>query len=254
MDTSGGNQTGQSQGQLQQNQAVQPTVNQGQIDPNLQLPNPGQATIPVEQPSISLGNQPQQAGQSDPQEEEIQAQTVQTQQVGQQSQAVWPITQQQNVPINDVQVQVQADQQVVSPAGDARQVSVPAPEPQVGRPAAAKEAEFVGGGLQISENIPIVEVREQGELPVEVEGWVERVEQDDVKDFEPIVHDGQTILSTSAPQQVDITLPISEDEAKKGLHHKVFESVRWMAEWCVRLVKKYHGKVAYKRDGNQGIK
>ena len=114
----------------------------------------------------------------------------------------------------------------------------------VGKPVGAKEQEFVSE-IKAGERVPIVEVGEPKELPEEVEGWLERVERGDVTQPQPVVHRGRTIVSPAAPQQVSVTLPLTEDEVKKGLHHKLFESIRWMAEWCVRIAKKYHGKVAY---------
>jgi hypothetical protein len=34
---------------------------------------------------------------------------------------------------------------------------------------------------------------------------------------------------------------------EKGLKHKVVDSLRWLAEWCLRLIKMFGSKVAYKR-------
>ncbi|MEK9200599.1 MAG: hypothetical protein AAB909_01360, partial [Patescibacteria group bacterium] len=42
-------------------------------------------------------------------------------------------------------------------------------------------------------------------------------------------------------------LPLTEAQVQEGLHHKVWESIRWLAEWCVRQAKMLHGKVMYKK-------
>jgi galactose-1-phosphate uridylyltransferase len=117
-----------------------------------------------------------------------------------------------------------------------------------GKPSGAKEQEPVSP-VGASERVPIVEMREPKELPEEVEGWLERVEREDVEQPRAVVHKGKTIVSPSAPQDVSVTLPLTEEEVKQGLHHKLVESVRWMAEWCARIVKKYHGRIAYKIRG-----
>lgn len=114
-----------------------------------------------------------------------------------------------------------------------------------GRPAGAKEAELVPPSGPV-EGAPPTEVRELGELPPEIAGWLERVERDDVAEPPTVVHQGKTVVSPAAPTQAQVTLPLTSDDLKKGLHRKILESIRWLAEWCLRLVKKYHGKVAYK--------
>jgi len=43
-----------------------------------------------------------------------------------------------------------------------------------------------------------------------------------------------------------ITLPLTEAEMKRGLHYKIVDSLRWLAEWCQRLVKIAHGKFIYR--------
>jgi len=43
----------------------------------------------------------------------------------------------------------------------------------------------------------------------------------------------------------NITLPMDEKEVTEGLHHKVWDGVRWASEWCVMMIKKYPGRVFY---------
>ena len=40
---------------------------------------------------------------------------------------------------------------------------------------------------------------------------------------------------------------LTKDEVEKGLHHQVVDSLRWLAEWCLRLIKMFGNKVAYRR-------
>lgn len=92
---------------------------------------------------------------------------------------------------------------------------------------------------------PLIEKRleEPGELKRlqeqerELEGYLYKVEREPGK--EPVTDDtGQQVLTPTQGRQVSISLPLTEEEIKHGLHHKVFESIRWLAEWCVRMSKK----------------
>ena len=144
-----------------------------------------------------------------------------------------------------VGTQSQDQTQVVQPTTVQPQESTQQPQvtpitPAGARPAGAKEEEFVSSKGD-AENVPVVEIRESEELPTEVEGWLERVEKDDVAEPPTIVHQGKPIVSPASPQQGSVTLPLDDEGIKKGLHHKFVDSVRWLAEWCVRLVKKFGG-------------
>ena len=48
------------------------------------------------------------------------------------------------------------------------------------------------------------------------------------------------------PKKVVIELPLTEAGMVGGLHHKITDSVRWLAEWCRRLAKTAHGKFVYR--------
>lgn len=98
---------------------------------------------------------------------------------------------------------------------------------------------------------PITEYTRQVDLEPEVEGWLEKVEKEDSQLQQPVTDDktGQVILDDSQQQQpgFKVVLPMTQDEVNKGLHHKVLDSVRWLAEWCIRMVKMFGNKVAYRR-------
>lgn len=49
----------------------------------------------------------------------------------------------------------------------------------------------------------------------------------------------------AADDQALVILPLTEEEVEEGLHHKVSDSIRWLAEWCLRLIKIAHGRVRY---------
>ena len=93
---------------------------------------------------------------------------------------------------------------------------------------------------------PLIErrIEEPGELERlaeerrELEGYIERVERTPKK--EPVTDDGtgQAVLTPSQSQPVTVTLPLTEEEIKHGLHHKIVDSMRWLSEWCWRITKK----------------
>lgn len=57
---------------------------------------------------------------------------------------------------------------------------------------------------------------------------------------------GEVLLKSANPQNVIVTLPLTEAQVTEGLQHKVSENIRWLAEWCVRQIKLLHGKVKYR--------
>ncbi len=97
------------------------------------------------------------------------------------------------------------------------------------------------------EKVEVREISTPEEVPSEVEGWVERVKRgEDVHLAEPVVHKGETLVGSSKSKTVRVMLPLTEEGVKKGLHYKVYDSVRWLAEFCVRLLK-IPGKAIYKK-------
>lgn len=93
---------------------------------------------------------------------------------------------------------------------------------------------------------PIIEKRieEPGELErlekdrQELEGYIERVEH--APAHRPVTDDqtGQVVLTPAGSQQVTVTLPLTEDEIKHGLHHKIIDAIYWLSVWCLRIAKK----------------
>jgi hypothetical protein len=88
------------------------------------------------------------------------------------------------------------------------------------------------------------------DLEPEVESWLEKLEKEEAQLQQPVVDDqGQVVVDDSQQQGkgFKVILPLTKDEVEKGLHHKVIDSVRWLAEWCIRMVKMFGNKVAYRR-------
>lgn len=81
----------------------------------------------------------------------------------------------------------------------------------------------------------------------ELEGYLEKVEK--AGETQQVIVDDYTqaiLLKPTQNQNVKVKLPLTEDQIQQGLHHKVWESVRWLAEWCLRQVKILKDRVVYK--------
>lgn len=88
-----------------------------------------------------------------------------------------------------------------------------------------------------------VEVEKKPELA----GYVEEVEK--AVELPTTVMDdytGQVLLNPAKKEAKIVELPLTEDQVVQGLHMQVYDSLRWMAEWCVRQIKLLHGRVKYK--------
>jgi hypothetical protein len=70
------------------------------------------------------------------------------------------------------------------------------------------------------------------------EGHIERVEKSAELKTPVMGGFGQPPLVQSAsPQNPKVKLPLTGDQIEKGLHHQVWESIRWLAEWCKRQIE-----------------
>jgi hypothetical protein len=96
--------------------------------------------------------------------------------------------------------------------------------------------------------------------PVEQMGYVEKVERQ-VETQQPASTQPQQVKPQTDSQVKDmgkivsaqfavqtkpnIVLPLDRQEVVDGLHKGIWESVRWLSEWCVMMIKKYPGRVFY---------
>ena len=101
------------------------------------------------------------------------------------------------------------------------------------------------GGVAGSEVAPVVEVREY-EVPAEVQEFVEKVEKENLELEKQVVHKGQPVVQPMVSvDEPKIVLPLSQLGITVSVKKKVSMSARWLAEWCVRIIKKFHGRVFY---------
>ena len=96
----------------------------------------------------------------------------------------------------------------------------------------------------------------------EVENYIEKIEKQtevSVADQQKPSQGTPTAQATSVPTDMgqvvsaqmatttkpNIVLPLNKQQIEEGLHRKVIEGVKWLAEWCVMMIKKYPGRVFY---------
>jgi hypothetical protein len=99
--------------------------------------------------------------------------------------------------------------------------------------------------LSEQEKVPVVERPTTPEISPEI-GKVQPVVGEEISLPQPITDEtGQVIVDTPIPQQVAVSLPLTEEEMSRALHLKIIYSLRWLAEWCRRLIKMVGGKFLY---------
>lgn len=97
-------------------------------------------------------------------------------------------------------------------------------------------AGFKGAEVQRSKEKPVeqmVEIPSSPEVTPEVEGYMEKIEKEDYQ---------QILMGSTSPQQPQVKIPLTNDQIQAGLHHKVWEAIRWLAEWCLRQLKILNSK------------
>jgi hypothetical protein len=100
------------------------------------------------------------------------------------------------------------------------------------------------------EKFPVVEIPEVPEVPIEVERRVTPISGAATQLKKPVTDDqtGQVLVTSTTAQTPKIVLPLTKDEIEAGLTVKLVNSVRWLAEWCLRLVKKAAFKIKLKKE------
>jgi len=108
-------------------------------------------------------------------------------------------------------------------------------QPQAGSGLGEKEREAVG---------PQEVVREVGkevEPPKEVEEAGVKLKKEEIRLPPPIEKLGVKPTGPAAPPPPPaVSLPLTDDQVMKGLASPIISSLRWLAEFCLRQLKKAH--------------
>ena len=84
-----------------------------------------------------------------------------------------------------------------------------------------------------------IEQKPEFRVPKEIAGWLERIEKGDIYLAKPVIDDqtGQVLVTAPSAKKPKITLPLTKQKLIYGLKQKTTEAIRWLAEWCLRLIK-----------------
>lgn len=127
--------------------------------------------------------------------------------------------------------------------------------PQRGSTRSAKEAiepstALDAQAIDISSGMQAIEQEKNPEIPVEVESFLQRVEDHhETAPTEVVIADGTSEVPSNAyPSQPVIVLPITQSEEKEGAKKSPKFSFRWLVEFSHKIVKMFTGKVIYRQD------
>ena len=83
-------------------------------------------------------------------------------------------------------------------------------------------------------------------IPKDVASLMEKIEKR-VSLSSPVTDDqGQVLLTSPQIKQAQVILPLTKTNFITGLRKGVEETVRWLAEWCLRLIKMHPGRILFK--------
>lgn len=101
---------------------------------------------------------------------------------------------------------------------------------------------------------------EEEKFPVTVEGepeidketsYIQKVEQE-IYLSKPITDDaGQPMVTSQMAPAPVIVLPVTKTKYLYGLKQKVTDSIRWLAEWCGRILKIFGGRAGFGQEASQ---
>lgn len=84
------------------------------------------------------------------------------------------------------------------------------------------------------------------EIPPEVKDVGVQPIQDEIEILQGVpsgvIHAGPETPIVTQPTGV-VKLPLTDEEIEKALHHKIVDSILWLATWCLRQIKITHRKV-----------
>lgn len=116
------------------------------------------------------------------------------------------------------------------------QAQTPSPQAQSGPGLGEKEKEVIGSKEVIRE------VGKEIEPPKEVEEAGVKLKKEEIKLPPPVEKLGVKPSGPAVPlpSQPTVTLPLTDDQVMKGLVSPIISSLRWLAEFCLRQLKKTH--------------
>lgn len=126
--------------------------------------------------------------------------------------------------------------------------ATPGSSPVVGNPQVSPHAVPTGGLHKEQEPLGTIDTNDLEEVSQELKLSPELeqagvVNRSDTIELPPDIRKmGVTASGPSQPVGIatSVTLPLSDDQIVVGLHAQIVSSIRWLAEWCVKRLKKAH--------------
>lgn len=112
-------------------------------------------------------------------------------------------------------------------------------QPPTGPGLTTKEREFL-----VSEERALEEIRRELQLPKEVERAGLEVQKEEIELPPPLPEMGVSQVGAGVPVSTPtVSLPLTDDKIAGGLSASIWASIRWLATWCLRQLKKAHMKL-----------
>jgi hypothetical protein len=100
----------------------------------------------------------------------------------------------------------------------------------------------------------LMQLQEAGKEPLvpkelEEEGSIEKIERKPERDLPAVPTDdqGKPLITSTDDQAVEpIILPMTKEEFETGIKEDLWTNLRWLAEWCLYVIKKYGGRVFFR--------
>jgi len=104
------------------------------------------------------------------------------------------------------------------------------------------------GAIEAAAGIQVVEQEKNPEIPVEVEGFLQHVEDHASEAPQEIVLADlqQSALPTKVPKKAVVVLPITPEAEKAAKWKNTKFSVKWLVEWSKKIMKIFEGTVIYR--------
>lgn len=83
---------------------------------------------------------------------------------------------------------------------------------------------------------------QEADLPKEVISAGVQVKPTSIPIPAPVAQMGVKPAGNNVPTQTTtkVSLPLTQDQIAKGLRESIVNSIRWLAEWCVKRMKQLH--------------
>ena len=111
---------------------------------------------------------------------------------------------------------------------------------------APRSADF--GGYESSGNSEVAPIVEVGEVEInpEIQEFIQEEKKANLELGERVVHKGEILVEPAQDSDLpEVVLPLTKDSMSSGMGSNVGQSARWLAEWCLKIIKKFHGRVVY---------